>query len=65
MTGLRWGILGPGGIAHAFARDLQTAGLTLSAVGSRRLDAARSFADEFGIALIGRASCRERVLPTV
>ena len=50
MTGLRWGILATGGIAHAFASDLQTAGRTIAAVGSRRPDAAREFADEFGIA---------------
>lgn len=49
MSALRWGILGPGGIAQAFTRDLQTAGLTVTAVGSRRADAARAFAEEFGI----------------
>lgn len=48
-SGLRWGILATGGIAHAFARDLQTAGLDLVAVGSRRAEASRAFADEFGI----------------
>jgi predicted dehydrogenase len=32
MTGLRWGILATGGIAHAFASDLRTAGLDLVAV---------------------------------
>ena len=47
--GLRWGILGPGGIARAFAADLRTAGLDLVAVGSRRLDSASTFAAEFGI----------------
>ncbi len=48
---LRWGILGTGGIAHTFARDLpllQTA--TVTAVGSRRPETAATFADEFGIA---------------
>ncbi len=50
MTQPRWGILATGGIAHAFTRDLRTAGLTVAAVGSRRLDAARAFADEYGIA---------------
>ena len=48
--GLRWGILATGGIAHSFARDLRTAGLDITAVGSRRADAAASFAAEFGIA---------------
>ncbi|WP_298743844.1 Gfo/Idh/MocA family oxidoreductase [uncultured Microbacterium sp.] len=49
MTGLRWGILAPGGIAHAFAKDLRTADLDLVAVGSRRPDAAAAFAAEFQI----------------
>lgn len=49
MTGLRWGILATGGIAHSFASDLRTAGLEVAAVGSRRADAAESFAAEFGI----------------
>ncbi len=49
MTGLRWGILATGGIAHAFTSDLRTAGLTVSAVGSRRPDASRAFADQFAI----------------
>ncbi|MDY0910994.1 Gfo/Idh/MocA family oxidoreductase [Microbacterium sp. CFBP9034] len=48
--GLRWGILGPGGIARAFASDLRTAGLDLVAVGSRSLDSASAFATEFGAA---------------
>jgi predicted dehydrogenase len=50
MTGLRWGILATGGIAHAFVSDLLTAGLTVTAVGSRRPEAAAGFAREFGIA---------------
>ncbi|WP_251450528.1 Gfo/Idh/MocA family oxidoreductase [Microbacterium sp. Marseille-Q6648] len=50
MTGIRWGILGPGGIAHAFASDLRTAGLELAAVGSRRRASAEAFAAEFGAA---------------
>jgi predicted dehydrogenase len=49
-TGLRWGILGPGGIARAFAGDLRTAGLDLAAVGSRRLESAAAFAGQFDIA---------------
>jgi predicted dehydrogenase len=49
MTGLRWGILATGGIAHAFTSDLRTAGLDVAAVGSRRRDAAEAFAAEFGI----------------
>jgi len=50
MTGLRWGILATGGIAHAFTSDLRTAGLTVTAVGSRRPEAAEAFAREFDIA---------------
>lgn len=49
MTGLRWGILATGGIAHAFATDLRTAERDIVAVGSRREEASRSFAAEFGI----------------
>src|SRR4051794_6772375 len=47
--GLRWGILATGGIAHAFTRDLRTAGMSVAAVGSRRGEAAEAFAAEFGI----------------
>jgi predicted dehydrogenase len=44
-----WGILGPGGIARAFAKDLTLLeGHTIGAVGSRSLVNAQSFADEFG-----------------
>ena len=49
MTGLRWGILATGGIAHAFASDLRTAGLDLTAVGSRSTASGERFAAEFGI----------------
>lgn len=49
-SGLRWGILATGGIAHAFARDLRTAGLDLAAVGSRSQASADAFAAEFDIA---------------
>lgn len=49
MTGLRWGILGPGGIARAFASDLRTAGLDITAVGSRRREVAEEFAAEFSV----------------
>lgn len=49
MTGLRWGILATGGIAHAFTSDLRTADLTVTAVGSRRPEAASAFAEEFAI----------------
>ncbi len=48
MGALRWGILGTGGIARMFTRDLHTAGLTVQAVGSRRSDSAASFARELG-----------------
>jgi len=52
VTGLRWGILGPGGIARAFASDLRTAGLDVAAVGSRRPETAQAFADEFDVARV-------------
>ena len=47
---IRWGILAPGGIAHAFA-DAVAVGTASSvvAVGSRSLERAKDFADEFGI----------------
>ncbi|SFN34642.1 Gfo/Idh/MocA family protein [Mycetocola miduiensis] len=48
-AGLRWGILGPGGIAQAFANDLVLNGLTVQSVGSRRADAAAAFAEKYGI----------------
>ncbi len=44
MTGLRWGILATGGIARSFTTDLRAAGMTVTAVGSRRQDAAEAFA---------------------
>ncbi len=49
MTGLHWGILTTGGIAHAFTSDLRTAGLDVTAVGSRSIDSARKFAAEYDI----------------
>lgn len=49
MTGLHWGILATGGIAHAFTSDLRTAGLDVAAVGSRSIDSARAFAEQYDI----------------
>lgn len=46
MTALRWGILGTGHIAHAFAADLQRAGREIVAVGSRSTESAEAFAAE-------------------
>lgn len=46
---IRWGILGTGGIARAFATALaQTPGALLAAVGSRSIDSARAFGSDFG-----------------
>ena len=44
MTGLRWGILGLGGIANAFTKDLVANGMIVAAVGSRSLEKAQAFA---------------------
>ncbi|PPF82178.1 oxidoreductase [Subtercola sp. Z020] len=46
--GLRWGILGTGGIAASFASDLVENGLELVAVGSRSQESADAFAARFG-----------------
>jgi predicted dehydrogenase len=47
---LRWGILGTGGIAHAFVSDLRlTDSGSVAAVGSRSQGSAHRFADQFGI----------------
>jgi len=44
-----WGILGPGGIARAFAQDLSLlSGHTIAAVGSRSLENAKKFSAQFG-----------------
>jgi predicted dehydrogenase len=49
-----WGILGPGGIAQAFANDLALLqGHTIAAVGSRSLENAQKFAATFGGAAYG------------
>jgi predicted dehydrogenase len=48
MENFRWGILGTGGIAQAFARDLLLLdGHSVAAVGSRTLPTAELFASEF------------------
>jgi predicted dehydrogenase len=45
----RWGIIGPGRIAHKFAQDLtQIADAKLTAVASRDLERAQAFAQEYG-----------------
>jgi predicted dehydrogenase len=49
VSDFNWGILGPGGIARAFAADLQQlAGHRVGAVGSRTLSNAQEFAQTFG-----------------
>ena len=49
MSTFKWGILGPGGIARAFAKDLQLLeGHEVAAVGSRALSNAQEFAKTFG-----------------
>ena len=47
---IRWGILSTGNIAHQFARGLAaTSDAELVAVGSRKVESARKFADEFKV----------------
>ena len=46
---IRWGILGTGGIANTFVRDLIATGQTVVAVGSRSLSSAEAFASKYGI----------------
>jgi predicted dehydrogenase len=47
---LRWGIMGTGGIAGAFAEDLKLTGSgVVAAVGSRSADSADRFADRLGV----------------
>ena len=47
---VRWGILAPGNIAHQFARGLKVIpDAELMAVGSRSMERADKFADEFDI----------------
>lgn len=49
MSNFSWGILGPGGIAQAFAKDLTfIEGHTIGAVGSRSIANAEKFANTFG-----------------
>jgi predicted dehydrogenase len=51
MTTVRWGILGTGWIANAFATALKdTPGAVLAGVASRSIDSAAAFASEFGAA---------------
>ncbi|HTJ93636.1 MAG TPA: Gfo/Idh/MocA family oxidoreductase [Pararobbsia sp.] len=48
---IRWGILGPGRIATQFAQGVQAApNAELVAIGSRSIDSAHRFADQFNVA---------------
>ena len=49
MSSFKWGILGTGGIAHAFATDLALlSNHHVGAVGSRDLTKSQKFASKFG-----------------
>lgn len=45
---LRWGVLAPGGIARTFAQSLAGTQQTIVAAGSRSLERATEFTDQFG-----------------
>ena len=50
---VRWAILGPGRIAHSFARDFRSVrNAELVAVASREAKRARQFADQYGIEFV-------------
>ncbi|MCR6514597.1 Gfo/Idh/MocA family oxidoreductase [Clostridium sp. LY3-2] len=49
MKNLKWGILGPGTIAKDFAKALNKVNGNVYAVGSRNLEKANNFKDEFGV----------------
>lgn len=50
MTTYRWGIIGPGKIAHKFAQGLQSVPhAELHAVASSSVERARAFANEYGV----------------
>ncbi|MBU3692395.1 MAG: Gfo/Idh/MocA family oxidoreductase [Candidatus Nanopelagicaceae bacterium] len=49
MTDFRWGVIGTGSIAKAFAKDLSFVdGHLIAGVGSRSLESAQAFSDQFG-----------------
>jgi predicted dehydrogenase len=48
-NGLRWGILGAGGIARLQVADMQRHGFTVAAVAARDLAKVQAFSDEFGV----------------
>jgi predicted dehydrogenase len=50
MNKIRWGIIGPGRIAHQFAQDIQhTSNAVVTAVASSNMDRAASFAAKYNI----------------
>ncbi|MCL2802742.1 MAG: Gfo/Idh/MocA family oxidoreductase [Micrococcales bacterium] len=49
MTVIQWGIWATGLIAQDFTKDLQTSGHNVAAVGSRQIDRARAFAQQFDL----------------
>ena len=49
MSTFKWGVLGPGGIAKAFAEDLKLLdGHAIAAIGSRSISSAQSFSNTYG-----------------
>ena len=51
MSQIKWGIIGTGGIAHVFAKDIALLeGHSVHAIGSRNLTTAQNFAGEFNAA---------------
>ena len=63
MDAIRWGIIGPGNIAHKFATGLKAVDdATLTAVASRDRGRAQAFADEYGVTTLDQLNDDPEIL---